>query len=81
MEWDVGIYWQLWGLHGNYRVYVAVMGSTWQCLHGVYVAVTGLHGNDYWVYVAVLGLHGCYGSTWCLLEGCHIHPITATYIL
>ena len=67
----IGFTWQLWGLHSNV---------------GVYVAVTGLHG-DYWVYVVGV----CFGSTWLLwvyavLTGrlpytphnSHIHPVIAT---
>ena len=30
LEWDVATLWQLWGLHGNYWVYVAVTGSIWR---------------------------------------------------
>ena len=30
MEWDVAIAWQLLGLRGNYGIYVAVTGCTWQ---------------------------------------------------
>ena len=30
MEWDVAILLQLWGQSGNYGMYVAVTGSTWQ---------------------------------------------------
>ena len=37
MEWNISISWQLWGLHGNYGVYMymAVMGSnvyTWKTI-------------------------------------------------
>ena len=52
---------------GSYRVYVTIMGSTW--------LLRGLYGN-FRVYVAVTR------SLWSLLyKGCHIHPVTAKYIL
>ena len=42
---------------------------------GYIVAVTErLYGNYAWVYVSITG------STWRLLEGCRVHPVTATYI-
>ena len=37
MEWDVATVWQLRGLCGNYRVYVAVTQSRWRLLEGVHV--------------------------------------------
>ena len=26
MKWDMAISWQVWGLHGNYGMYVAITG-------------------------------------------------------
>ena len=66
----------MWLSCASYGVYVVITGSMW-LLQGIcgnyrdYVAVTGLRGN-YRVYVAVTG------STWHYLEGCHVHPTTAT---
>ena len=77
--------WLLRALRGNYRIYMAVTGSTWQLPkwmgRGFLVAFTGSIRGNYRMCVAVTGstmqlpdVHGCYGI---LLEGC---LVTATDI-
>ena len=66
------------GLHGSYRFYMAVTGSTWllQVLHGSYRFYMAVTGSTWLLH----DLHGCYrvymavtGSTWLLqvLHSCY----------
>ena len=49
--------------------------AKWDGTQLYFVAVTG----STWNYVVICHC-GCYeGYTWCLLEGCRVHPVTATY--
>ena len=65
----------MWLPHCSYGVYVAITGVWW-----LLCCIGGCYGSSW----QLRGLGGCYGDLYVALtiyiEGCHIHPVGATYI-